>query len=622
MAIVSPIARPVVSGCNFNAAGNPIVYKMQRTDNAITQVNNSGGFAQVQINGIDLTSYYQVGNTVYLHTITSVYDTKAVITASSFSGGNTLITLDIAYVSNDGDFAFLNLSKRTDYRIEIELFRSSNNISLTSGVKMFYTHPSNGFVMADVSIVKNFVSAEWSNPVAINEIDSQASIKFYIKYQEYYDGALQGSLFSDSANPIHAVFAAMQIGSANGQNMLAYYAGADTKLWLTKFALSSVLQKLVMWRDWPFDVSFIHPDAIGTLTRIELRYDASGSVISSTRNTLSTGNDDAINRLQVQSPSVGISKLLIQLGIAPAQPAGYTDSISVTDDSFVSGIAGGAWTNSGSVFDDPWSGGGGQVQATPDNISRILTQTLATNLRNRFLRLQITANVPVGSSMIFDLYIQGSVIGSSSVIAGNGTPTSYSIYGYASGANLNTSDLGIAVMLFSGIVQAVTVQDVTLTEGFLSKQLQDVEIEARDACDYDANNDLLPGRNPIHLFWKNSLGGDSFWNFSKYHEYTYTYQNGRKAKRIILFDTDLHPVQWEALQELNGTGEVYQTNIVELTSSVNKTSQRVGQQVYMLSKDGATKTGVIVIPSTDRIFSRDTTDKIAIEIELPEVFQI
>lgn len=625
---VSLHTRPVSSSSNWNAAGNPIVYTFRREDNAITQVNDSGGFAQVQINGVDLTSYYQVGNSIVLMGASiSVQNLYGTISASSFSGGNTLITTTVPFASIGvgADDFINNLSKRTDYKLEVEIFRSSDDTTLTNGVKLTYTHNRDGLMYVDVSIVKSFLSAEWSNPVSINEVDSQVSIKFYVKYQEYYDGALQGSVISDSANPIFAVFAAMQVGqSIYGGNMRDYYPNSDSKLWLTKFQVSSALKKLVMWRDWPFSLSFIHPDAIGTLTRIELRYDVAGSIIDSDRSTLSTANDDSINRLKFSTPADGVSKLVVQIGTAPAQPAGYTDSISVPDSSFASGVGGGAWVNTGSILDDAWSGGGGQVQVTPSPDSRILTPSvpISGSLRNRYIRLQFTADIPVGSNVVFSLYIQGASIGSSGIIAGNGSPTSYSIYGFAVGAALATSDLGLSVQLTSGLTPLIIVQDVTLTEGFLSKVFADTDIEVRDVCDYDANLVLVNGQNPIHLFWKNSLGGDSFWNFSKYHEYTYTYQNGRKAKRIILFENELHPVQWEAIQELNGTGEVYQTNIIELTSSVNKTSQRVGQQVYMISKDGATKTGVIVIPSTDRIFARDITDKTSIEIELPEVFQI
>jgi hypothetical protein len=619
-------ARPVSSSSNWNAAGNPIVYKFRREDHAIDQVNNSGGFAQVQMNGVDRTSYYQAGDSIAMMAATlgntTLYGT---ISLSSFSGGNTLITTTIPFASvGVGPDDFINnLSKRTDYKLEIEIFKSADDSSLTNGVKLTFTHGRDGVMYVDVSsIIKSYISAEWSLPVSINEIDAEASIKFYIKYQQYYDGALVGSPTSDSANPIHGVFAALQVAqSAFGGNMRDYFP-TTSKLWLTKFALSTALQKLVMWRDWPFSVSFMHPDGIGLMVRIYFLYDASGTVLLTGIEDLATANDDSINRLGFFMSLAGGARLVIQIGTPPAQPAGYTDSISLPDSSFASGIAGGSWVNEG-VTGNLWSGGGGDVSVTLSTTeSRRLTQDLPQNLDSRFIRVQFTATFSASNTIAITAYIS-SVAAGSAIIAGTGSPQDYTVYAYLpSPPDPVASTLGITSDLITGPVGTLTLHDVTLTEGFLSKKLIDLDIEIRDVCGYDA--DLLPvaGQNPIHLFWKNSLGGDAFWNFEKYHEYSYTYQNGRKAKRIILFENQLHPVQWEALQELNTTGEIFSTNIIELTSSVNKTSQRIGQQVYMISQDGATKTGVIVIPSSDRAFARDVTNMIAIEIELPEVFQI
>lgn len=463
---VSITSRPIVSGCNFNAAGNPIVYKLQRSDSAYNGINSSGGFVQVQINGVDLTSFFEPGDSVFVKSTSAVYAHRGTITSVGFSGGNTLITTSITYISSSTSGLIINNSKRTDYRIFFEIFRSSDNSSLTNGVQFSTSPDLTGLMYADVSIVKSLLSAEWIKPSIINEVDSEASIKVYIKYQEYYDGEVQGSLTSDSANPIHAVFAALQIGSENGGNMLAYYLSGSTRLFLTKFALNDSLQGLVVWRDWPFTLSFIHPDGIGTIARVVRQYAGDGTQLSLSADNLAA-NDDSVNRMLLPSLHADAKRLTVDLGPS------------------------------------------------------------------------------------------------------------------------------VAGML---------------------------DIEIRDVCNYNADNELLPGRNPIHLFWKNSLGGDSFWNFGKWHEYDYTYQNGRKAKRIRLFEHGVKPVQWEALNELNTIGEIYQRNIIELTSSVNKTSSRVGQQVYIISKDGTKKTGVIVIPSSDAVRARAIKYLFSVEIELPEIF--
>lgn len=616
---VSITSRPIVSGCNFNAAGNPILYKFQRFDGAsMAQVNNNGGFVQVQINGVDDTLLYPIGDTVFLKTDNGVYSSSGTITASAFSGGNTLVTTTIPYTSSATTGFFLNLSIRTDYRLEIELFRSSDNSSLTNGVKFSYTHNSRGEINVDVSaIVKSFVSAEWSNPIAINEVDSEASLKFYIKYQQYFDGALIGSVTSDSGSPIHAVFAAMQIGSNNGQNMLAYYPDNSSKLWLTKFALSSSLQKLVMWRDWPFSLSFIYPNSLTDPQIAIISYDSSGSAVDALITDLVTSNNDAINRIKFSSAPSNVTKIVVQLGRPPAQPGGYVNPISIPDSSFVLGLAPtGPWTNQGTG--DNWStSGGNALFALSLNPSKILSQSLSISLRNRYIRVEISANISSGREVDIGIHLDGVSVGGISAV-GTGAFVSYNAYFYSAGSG--NSVFGISALLTLGGPGLITIQSFSVSEGFLIEELSDVEIEVRDVCNYNSENDMLHGRNPIHLFWKNSLGGDSFWNFGKWHEYEYTYQNGRKAKRIRLFEHNVHPVQWEALNELNAIGEVYDNNIIELTSSVNKTSTRVGQQVYMISKDGTKKIGVIVIPSSDSVRARSYRYSFAVEIELPEIF--
>jgi hypothetical protein len=128
-----------------------------------------------------------------------------------------------------------------------------------------------------------------------------------------------------------------------------------------------------------------------------------------------------------------------------------------------------------------------------------------------------------------------------------------------------------------------------------------------------------PCSNPIHLYWRNSLGGDAFWMFDFNQNYSYRYDNGRKAERYVLFASNLTDNEFDAISELNTLGEVYDVAYTELTTSVNKSQARIGAQVYMMDATGK-KTGVIVIPtevSTNTKFSRN---KIQITIELPEIY--
>lgn len=128
-----------------------------------------------------------------------------------------------------------------------------------------------------------------------------------------------------------------------------------------------------------------------------------------------------------------------------------------------------------------------------------------------------------------------------------------------------------------------------------------------------------PCANPIMLWWRNSLGGDAFWLFDVNQTYSYRYDNGRKAKRYTLFADNLTLNQWDAINELNTLGEIYEPAFTELTTSVNKSQARVGSQVYIMDATGK-KTGVVVIPTEFATSTKKKKNRLQITIELPEIF--
>jgi hypothetical protein len=137
---------------------------------------------------------------------------------------------------------------------------------------------------------------------------------------------------------------------------------------------------------------------------------------------------------------------------------------------------------------------------------------------------------------------------------------------------------------------------------------QTITCEIKDSCS-----------NPIHLYWRNSLGGDAFWMFDFNQNYSYRYDNGRKAERYVLFASNLRDDEFDAISELNTIGEVYDVAYTELTTSVNKSQARIGSQVYMMDATGK-KTGVIVIPTEVSTKTKFSRNKIQITIELPEIY--
>jgi len=127
-----------------------------------------------------------------------------------------------------------------------------------------------------------------------------------------------------------------------------------------------------------------------------------------------------------------------------------------------------------------------------------------------------------------------------------------------------------------------------------------------------------PCSNPVMLFTRNSLGGTLQWLFDISQEYTFVYEDNRKAKRLTLITDGLTINEWESLQDFIGLGEVYRENIIEVTSSTIKTKSRIGQQVYAVTATG-TKLGVIVIPSSNTTETRRVKHQFTLEIEYPQV---
>lgn len=316
------LSRPIKTGCNFNAS-NPCIYKLRREDYQFNQINNNGGFAQVQINGVDLSAYFEVGNTLYIEGLAT-----AEVTAIAFSGGNTLITTDIAFIATSTGF-INNNSKRTDYKIEAEIFDFATNESL--GPRIVQDPSEAGEVMVDVSgIVKTFLSANWEMP-AVNEVESETSKKVYIKYQEFYD-VTYWTLVNDVASPVVLVFAYMQLLQnsppdfsryLHGGNMLSFYPEDDTKIWLTRFVIPS------MWRDWPFTLSFIWN--IAEINRRVKQYDSEGNELSNTATELEP-DVDKVHRMTVGDVDPLATRLLITLedGAGSGTPEQIISELEVT----------------------------------------------------------------------------------------------------------------------------------------------------------------------------------------------------------------------------------------------------------------------------------------------------
>jgi hypothetical protein len=236
---------PIVS--KWNAVGNPILYKMQRKDFVFNQVNNNSSNIQLQFNSVNISTSFTAGDQLYIKSDNGVYDGFGLVTASTFSSPNTLVTVAIPYTSTaPGGYA--NTSVRELYRVEVEIYDIDDTLLGT----FIYSPNTKGELIINVSpVLRAHILPDITLTTDIIQTDS-AWVEFYIKYREVWVGSAE-SQTNDDSNTYYAVYGAMQIPSEYGGNMFEYVLDEDEveKKLLTKFT------KLKAWYGYPFISTFI-----------------------------------------------------------------------------------------------------------------------------------------------------------------------------------------------------------------------------------------------------------------------------------------------------------------------------------------------------------------------------
>ena len=492
----------------------------------------------------------------------------------------------------------------TNYRIEVEVF-DADDTSLTDGVAFSFSPDADGITYVDIStIIKSHLKAEWIKPSVLNEVETDTSLKFYIKYQELYDGS-GTSVVDDSANPRYAVFGGLQIPSDDGNNLTDYVPEDGTKQFLIMF------DNPKLWRGYPATLSCIFPDALNLYRSLKQYNEAGGMIGSEDQDALDTDNDDSVNRLDLTS---GISAEARQLKLKLIA-AGSPGSELLTNEGFLS---------SGSLV-DPWvvvenGNNWSQTGGTNPALARLEVSFTAGAQSSDILQQDITEQ----TTGVYAILIRASAIAASANVTINAYKNGVFVKQlfnksvFSSGSFMDFESTAIVSSAFDRIEVIASKDDAgSFTLGLSTVSLKKLAFE--DYTEELTFSVVDPCKNPVMLFWKNSLGGDSFWLFEHDQEVSYNLSDS-KAKRMILSANNLTANEWETLNELNHLGTVYKQNIIQLTSTVDKSHTRDGTQVYMVEKDG-TKTGVIVIPTNNVMFTRMERHQFQIEIELPERYE-
>lgn len=582
------VLTPSAEISKWNAVGNPIIYRMQRKDFLFDQINNNGGFVQFQINGVDLTGSFSNGSSLYVKSDNGVYNDFGLQTAEAFSGGNTLITTDIAYVSAGPGGFVNNNTLRPSYRLEVEVYNSDDEMLHDSAFS--YSPSSTGALIIDVSsILRSNLSPDNDADLTAGTevfIDAGVYLGFYIKYREVWTGSAE-SQTSDVANQFFAVLAARQIPSAYGGNMIEYAVIPDTVIILNQTDFSTG------WANqgggFPLEPWSIGVDLVAAI--------------------------DAVPTERVRR-SVNLE--------AGKQ---YSFRFTGTFDNTVGGV----------LFDFFMYLGGSQeviIYEDLDPAPATFDKTVIATPLFDYTYIELFCDVVDVQVMTIESLLI-SEVPYFKFLTRLDRPVMWRGYSFLISAILETSDnlqisitssIGDAIIGTGGLNNGILLFDINamLT---LSQAMETLTFQVRKDSDQSAITEQItielrdPCENPILLVGRNSLGGPLEWMFDINQEYTFDYGNGRKAKRLVLTAVNLTINQWEALQDFITLGEVYRNNIVEFTSATIKTSTRIGQQLYIVDSDG-NKIGVIAIPTKNKTRTKQIKHIFEIEIEYPEEFSV
>jgi hypothetical protein len=564
----------------MNAVGNPVIYKMTRKDFTFNQINNNGGFIQLQFNGSDITTSLPVGHTIYIQSTNGVYDLFGTITASTFST-NTLVTVDQAYISAAIGGGFVNNDDlRPLYRVEVEVYNSDDELLTES--PFVYSPNSKGALTIDIAVI---LRAQLSPVNALNltgstEVfdDTSVYVGFYIKYREVWTGSAE-SQTSGIANQFVAVLGAKQIPSTYGGNM---------------------------WDNGIIAESVPVNDAGGFGTSWANETDAGQSwTIGSTMDvSLTAGQESKITSRSVTFPDVRTKmrfQMLIDIAttLLPALRLYINGAIVHTELNIPVGSA-------------------NVVDVEIDTTDQIVSIGIEADN---------TSGAGTSGLSITDVYLVGGykpfLTKLDKFVMWRGWPSLLSALYINTGSTY--LDIGGDTTTPAGASDTIGAFD--LTQILTDQTVEETYAVIRENVDNFTNSLVLPVKlkdpcaNPVMLMARNSLGGTLQWMFDVNQEYTFDYGNGRKAKRLVLTTVNLTINEWESLQDFITLGEVYRENIVEFTSTTDATSRRIGQQVYVLNQDG-TKIGVIALPTRNTTRTKQIRHIFELEIEYPEEFSV
>jgi hypothetical protein len=617
-----PIINSAGKISNWNAASTPIIFEYIRKDYITSVFTNTGSNLKLRYDGIDLTAIFDPGDVFYFQNTNGVL-TQGNITVltSTFTGGNTEVVFveDFADYSNSGGSWVNDNVNRRNYRVIVGI--SINGVSYA----FQYTPNSTGYFTIDLSAIAQAAVSDRSfipipaGPVVEEEVDKWYEIAINnLNFGVLYN---TGSTDTDPGiSAINVINAARQIGCQYDSNLYEYVAyqldpdnnDIESGQFLTRFDAPRV------YEGWPFSLSFITSISNNDPTRKYypvadgVNIDNVGSLIS----TLTEKMYRLVWDEMTETEEVKLELIPLNIGTFAMADTHTPDTIFV-----------GETQRYGVVFTAPANAGFSlQLRASdpfkfgsPTNTVRLRLCATAAGIPDEGVVLKTVDYTPSAN---------GNILNFSDISLSLGTDYAFTWAPNADGTSDASNYWIINAGIDSGAMDSVGFVKVgvgawTALGGdsptpfgqiFLSTDALDmltiiepITLTPTDVCD-----------NPIMLFWKNSLGGDSWFMFDHNQEMSIEGVGGRKVKRMVLFAENLTLNEWEALNELIVFRDEFQNQVLKL-SEYDRTKSTDGQSVFVVDQDG-TPTGVTVITNRSRSMTNNETHRFEIEIEFPEIY--
>jgi len=598
------------------AGYNPVLYKMQRKDYSITAVASSGGALAITVS-TNLTTLATnkggpvvVGSVLWVTTDNGIYNAAyTVVTVTS--AASSIVTFGAGTYISAATTGHINLAQRTGYRVATEIFAANGVASAAVLFTMQFSPAKSGAVTMDVAITRNYLQPEpfaflstTTNAGLVSKLrtNTVTSYQFYIKYTETWIGtngvASAETQVDDTAARHYIVTAARQIGELYGGYLKEYSEpnATPTRKFLTKFSSPP------LWPGRKFTLSYIDSDVSATVRTLikKKRYTAAGTLNMATYDLPEYAGSTVKSVYEVFEDLTTPYQLL------------YDKENG----------AGTAWSNLGTVTPSAVTlavAASSKMKLYPVQLilgstySMTVSATVAAGAAADTVKVRLTA-------VTLDATVRYTV---DSVNLSQATTTVLTFAAILP-ATSDTYYIGLEVIHNGGTTaRTLTVDYARITIPVVNKiEFQIVTLSSTIPATETVVSETLTGvvkalcDSPIQLFWKNTLGGDANYVFDFSQDYTTKYTT-TKNKRYVCFAQSISLSDFEAINEINTLGEIYDPAMIELTTAVNKTQGRNGQQVYSADASG-NKTGVIVIPTEIRTRTFQTRHNMEVLIELPE----